>query len=49
MAKTVKKRNPQDATFRNVRSAGWKIRDLRKRVTALEEAVKNLQKPRGRS
>ena len=44
MAK-AKKRNPQDATLRNVRAARKEIRELREAMKALEARVDALQKP----
>lgn len=39
---TPKKRNPQDATTRNVRAASKRIEDLERRVTALERMARLL-------
>jgi hypothetical protein len=36
----TKKRNPQDATRRNVQAANKKIKKLAERVSKLEKAVK---------
>lgn len=39
MAKAPKRRNPQDATMRNVRAAATRSGDLKARVTALEDRM----------
>lgn len=41
---TAKKRNPQDATRRNVQAANKKIRDLEARVLAVERGLKAMGK-----
>ena len=40
-----KKRNPQDATLRNVRATAKRLAALTARMTALEEYVKHLFPP----
>jgi cell division protein FtsB len=49
MAKTTKKRNPQDATLRNVRALKTRVaaqrdqvRELKRRVATLERRVRRL-------
>lgn len=39
MKKTIKKKNPQDSTSRNVRAGNRKIAALRERVSKLEVMV----------
>ena len=39
----TKKKNPQDSTFRNVRSAKRKVTDLETRITTLEETMQAVQ------
>lgn len=40
----TKKKNPTDATLRNVRAANQKLRELAARLKSLEQRVKKLER-----